>query len=149
MTLAELTELLRTAESLTALAGPAVSRSSITSAYLRSLNRREPPNLPSGHLIESQRTLQNWTPLFMSTLFRTTVTSLHRRLRPGLLQVKITSIPTWGRIMASTTTQPPWTQPRPSYSPPDLNLEPPLKVFNSLTRSKDIFLPEKSDAVTW
>ncbi|KAH8910068.1 hypothetical protein BR93DRAFT_943882 [Coniochaeta sp. PMI_546] len=51
--------------------------------------------------------------------------------------------------MASTTTQPPWAQPRPSYSPSDLNLEPPLKVFNSLTRSKDVFLPEKRDAVTW
>ncbi|OIW33849.1 hypothetical protein CONLIGDRAFT_569354 [Coniochaeta ligniaria NRRL 30616] len=51
--------------------------------------------------------------------------------------------------MASTTTQPPWAQPRPAYSPSDLNLEPPLKVFNSLTRSKDVFLPEKRDAVTW
>lgn len=85
----------------------------------------------------------------MSSLLKTTVTSLHQRLRPALLQARITSIPTWGRIMASTTTQPPWTQPRPSYSPSKLNLEPPLKVFNSLTRSKDIFLPEKREEVTW
>ncbi|ROW12462.1 hypothetical protein VMCG_00508 [Cytospora schulzeri] len=51
--------------------------------------------------------------------------------------------------MASTT-QPPWKQPRPSsYSLSDLNLVPPLKVYNSLTRSKDTFIPEKSDVVTW
>ncbi|KAB5558375.1 tRNA synthetases class I (C) catalytic domain-containing protein [Coniochaeta sp. 2T2.1] len=51
--------------------------------------------------------------------------------------------------MASSTAQPPWAQPKPSYEPKDLNLEPPLKVFNSLTRSKDTFFPEKQDAVTW
>jgi len=85
----------------------------------------------------------------MSSLFRTTFASFHHRLRPRLLQATVTSIPTWGRIMASSTAQPPWTQPKPSYSPADLNLEPPLKVYNSLTRSKDTFLPEKSDAVTW
>jgi cysteinyl-tRNA synthetase len=51
--------------------------------------------------------------------------------------------------MASSTTQPPWTQPKPAYSPAELNLERPLKVFNSLTRSKDTFYPEKKDEVSW
>lgn len=53
--------------------------------------------------------------------------------------------------MASTSNaQPHWEQPRPSsYSLSDLNLVPPLKVYNSLTRSKDTFIPEKSDVVTW
>jgi cysteinyl-tRNA synthetase len=48
--------------------------------------------------------------------------------------------------MASTTSQPRWEQPRPSSSSAsDLN----LKVYNSLTKSKDTFIPEKSDVVTW
>lgn len=89
----------------------------------------------------------------MSHLLKAKLTSqpglnLHR-LRPRLTQAKITYNPTWRRIMASTT-QPPWAQPQAtSYSLSDLNLAPPLKVYNSLTRSKDTFIPEKSDVVTW
>ncbi|GAB1311613.1 cysteine--tRNA ligase [Madurella fahalii] len=51
-------------------------------------------------------------------------------------------------MASATRVQPPWEPPRPSYSPSDLKL-PHLKVFNSLTKAKDTFIPEKSDVVTW
>lgn len=83
----------------------------------------------------------------MFRLLKPNITSLLRR---RLAQTSVTFIPTRGRIMASTNVQPHWEHPQPSsYKLSELNLEPPLKVFNSLTRSKDDFVPEKSDAVTW
>lgn len=51
-------------------------------------------------------------------------------------------------MASATRVQPPWEPPRPSYPPSDLKL-PALKVFNSLTKSKDTFIPEKKDVVTW
>ncbi|KAF2734332.1 hypothetical protein EJ04DRAFT_493667 [Polyplosphaeria fusca] len=45
-------------------------------------------------------------------------------------------------MATAARTQPPWRQP-PSSEPSK------LKVFNSLTRSKDDFVPLKSDKVTW
>jgi hypothetical protein len=86
----------------------------------------------------------------MSHLFNKTLTGSLRlqRLRPSLLHAKIIYQPNRGRIMASTA-QPQWRQPQPSYNPADINLSPPLKVYNSLTRSKDDFIPEKKDVVSW
>jgi len=50
--------------------------------------------------------------------------------------------------MASTA-QPPWRQPQlPTDAPLQFNL-PDLEVYNSLTKTKNKFIPEKSDAVTW
>jgi hypothetical protein len=74
---------------------------------------------------------------------------LHRLL-PSVIRAKSIYNQTWRRNMASATQAlPGWTQPQPSYRPEDLNLVPPLKVSNSLTRAKDTFLPQKKDVVTW
>lgn len=86
----------------------------------------------------------------MSHLFRKTLSGSLRlqRVRPSLSCATITYLPDRGRIMASTA-QPQWRQPQPSYNPADINLSPPVKVYNSLTRSKDDFIPEKKDVVSW
>ena len=51
------------------------------------------------------------------------------------------------RTMATTRQQPPW---KPPPVPPDSNL-PPLRIYNSLTKKQDLFVPidSKNRKVTW
>lgn len=83
---------------------------------------------------------------------------IQHKARPVLVRISaltFTSV-SFSRTMASATTtstpglrkQPPWTQPELSPNPTSL---PPLKIFNSLTRSKNPFIPldPESKKVTW